>query len=185
MTGRDLTMVQTITPEERQLIMDTARSLTEYVPPPKPPRRSTSHPSAPRDRSQSFARSHSRRPGDVFNERAKWADILEPHGWKYLGDGCEGLEYWAHPGKTNGNSATVNHQGNDLFHVFSSSADPFEMDRSYTKFAAYTLLNHNGDFAQAARALRAEGYEGDSYVAGPMPSLAEEYSLFRISKEKQ
>jgi len=40
--------------------------------------------------------------------------------------------------------------------VFSSSAAPFEPDTSYGKFAAFALVEHEGDFSAAARALRNE-----------------------------
>ncbi len=38
------------------------------------------------------------------------------------------------------------------------SAAPFEHEKAYTKFAAYALLNHKGDFAAAAKDLAAKGY---------------------------
>src|SRR5262249_42289775 len=39
------------------------------------------------------------------------------------------------------------------FYVFSTNAYPFEHETSYSKFAAYALLNHNGDYKAAARAI--------------------------------
>jgi hypothetical protein len=42
-------------------------------------------------------------------------------------------------------------------HVFSSAAPPFEQHHEYKKFAAFTLLNHGGDFRKAAKALIAGG----------------------------
>ena len=47
------------------------------------------------------------------------------------------------------------------FYVFSSNAHPFEPDRAYSKFTAYTLLNFGArarDFHQAAVDLAAKGY---------------------------
>ena len=41
---------------------------------------------------------------------------------------------------------------------FSSNADPFEADQHYTKFAAYALLKHGGDYSAAAKALAELGY---------------------------
>ena len=59
-------------------------------------------------------------------------------------------KYWKRPGKEDGGiSATENYNGNGLLHVFSSST-PFVADKSYTKFSAYTILNHNYDFKIAA-----------------------------------
>src|SRR5262249_36560598 len=52
---------------------------------------------------------------------------------------------------------------------FSTSSPPFEADTGYTKFTAYTFLNHKGDFIAAARALAAGGYEEETDVANPLP----------------
>jgi hypothetical protein len=49
----------------------------------------------------------------------------------------------------------VNYQDTDVMKVFSSST-PFDPDRSYTKFAAYAVLHHNGDYKAAARSVRRE-----------------------------
>jgi hypothetical protein len=76
------------------------------------------------------------RPGDDFNQRAKWTDVLEPHGWTHVyqkGD----VDHWAKPGKQHrGWSATSNHGGSDLLYVFTTSTE-FDSERSYSKFGAY------------------------------------------------
>ena len=88
------------------------------------------------------------RPGDRFNQQASWSEILEPHGWVE-----ESKNYWRRPGKEKGQgiSATTNHEDRPIIYVFSSSASPFEQNRGYSKFHAFTLLNHGGDFKEAAR----------------------------------
>lgn len=95
-----------------------------------------------------------------YQERTEWDEILPPHGWAYAGPSSDGLEAWTRPGKSKGTSATtgVRSTGNDLLHVFSSNAEPFEAGQSYGKFRAFSLLNHGGSLVQAAEALRAEGY---------------------------
>ena len=93
------------------------------------------------------------RPGDAYAARTSWADILQPAGWeKVRQDGT--LSYWRRPGKSGRLwSATTGPRGEagDLLYIFSSSCAPFEPSKSYSKFAAYTLLNHGGDYAAAAR----------------------------------
>jgi len=100
------------------------------------------------------------RPGDDFNARATWDEILTPHGWqcgRAFGTGRYG---WRRPGKDGpGISATT--RGDGGLYVFSSSAAPFDTEVPYSKFGAYALLNHSGDFAAAARQLRREGYGSD------------------------
>ena len=115
------------------------------------------------------ARNGDPRPGDLFNEQADWADILAPAGWSLVktdGQVC----YWLRPGKTDHEwSASTGYLRDGsvpLLYVFSSSAAPFEPERSYTPFAAFTLLNHGGDYKAAARALAGQGY-----TARPAPAV--------------
>jgi len=143
-----LDTIPTITPEERASILDLARSLNQA---PIKPAKPSSYESRPTTSS-----SNSDRPGDQFNQRASWPEILEPHGWANVfqqGD----TNHWRRPGKAIGTSATTNYRGTDLLYVFSSSTDlPFE--QGLTKFAAYSILNHSGDFGSAARDLASQGY---------------------------
>jgi hypothetical protein len=79
-----------------------------------------------------------------------------------------------------GVSATTNHAASDLLYVFSTSTN-FEAGRGYGKFSAYAVLNHEGDFAAAARALAEEGY-GDAQQASGVPTKAGsgEFSRSRV-----
>ena len=82
----------------------------------------------------------------------------------------DGVTSWQRPGKTIGISATTNYGGADLFHVFTSSTD-FEPDTSYSKFAAYTLLHHQGDYSAAAAALRADGFGSPNSIPLADPAV--------------
>lgn len=108
-------------------------------------------------------------PGDDYNQRVEWPDILASAGWvqtHHNGD----KTHWRRPGKSAGWSATtgcLSAAGNDLFCCFTDNAHPFDGAANgrpcstYTKFAAYSLLNHAGDFTAAARELGWQGY-GDA-----------------------
>jgi hypothetical protein len=103
------------------------------------------------------------RPGDHFNTRVSWGDILKPHGWDVFRSTSGGATYWSRPGKKPaGVSASTGFckgpSGSDLLYLFSTSAVPFEAETSYSRFAAYALLNHRGDFRAATRALGLAGY---------------------------
>ncbi len=50
------------------------------------------------------------RPGDDFNGRALWEDILLPQGWQRTW-AHNGTTSWRRPGKSDGISATTNHAG--------------------------------------------------------------------------
>ena len=109
------------------------------------------------------------RPGDQFNKQAQWAEVLRPSGWALVRKNEDGSCFWQRPGKDGaGCSATTGHCSNDdsgdLLYVFSSNAEPFESERAYSKFSAFALLNHDGDFTAASRALLDMGYGCDPEI---------------------
>jgi len=150
----DLGNIPTITADERDFLFNTARSLNEYV---KPPKQFSGSSSSVGDDDRGHDDRHGDRPGDRFNATATWREVLEPHGW--VVDHQQGEEtHWRRPGKNKGSSATTNCEGSGLFHCFSSNGHPFEAGDSYEKFTAYTLLNHGGDFKEATLELVKQGY---------------------------
>jgi len=105
------------------------------------------------------------KPGDDFNAKAKWSDILI--GWKQIYT-SGGVTYWCRPGKDTGISATTGRNDGDNLFVFTTSTT-FEAEKPYSKFAAFAHLNHSGDFSSAAKALRALGYGAQN----SLPSLTQ------------
>lgn len=138
-----------ITPQERQLLLACARQFNTWIEPAEP-KRVKKATTATEDR-----------PGDDFNERGDWDEILCPHGWKVESRSGD-VTNWRRPGKSSGSSATTGYckseNDQDLLHVFSTNSDPFEDGKTYCKFAAYALLEHDGDYVAAARALASAGY---------------------------
>ncbi len=157
--GPELTAIETISAEEHGVLWRAARSLNRYV--------DDREVRGERGMPNHNGNGHSgKSPGDDFNERATWEQILEPVGWS-RSYSSGGLTYWCRPGKTRGISATTGVQssgGTELLCVFSSNAFPLEGAAngrpctSYSKFAAWATLNRNGDFSAAAKALAADGY---------------------------
>lgn len=137
--------IATITPEEQDALWALARSLDQCLRPEdvRPTPRSTSP-------------AQGDRPGDLFNAVSTWDDILTPHGWVFLFQRA-GVGYWRRPGKNEGISATTNWGGYDYFYPFTSSTQ-FDEERGYTRFSVYAHLEHGGNFTEAARALKAQGY---------------------------
>lgn len=112
---------------------------------------------------KSVAQHDGNRPGDDYNRRASWEDILESLGWTFAYTRRhDKADCWRRPGKSRrerGISATVRtFDGVELFHSFSSNCDPFPHDESITKFTAYALIHHGGDYEAAARDLGSQGY---------------------------
>ncbi|QQR80743.1 MAG: bifunctional DNA primase/polymerase [Deltaproteobacteria bacterium] len=144
--GPVLPNVPTISPQEREILFECARSFNQ-----KPKRIENG------DYKSEPLKNGELRPGDDFNQRTSWEEILQPSGWK-IEKISGSTKYWRRPGKTDpGCSATTGYCG-DLLYIFSSNAGPFEADKGYSKFAAFALLNHNGDFKAAAIDLAKQGF---------------------------
>jgi hypothetical protein len=134
----DLCALPVLEAAEHAVLVDAARALDELTPVLAP---------VPVDAIENG------RPGDDYNHRGDVVQLLTLHGWTCVRSGSR--EYWRRPGKDTGWSAS---RRDSVFYVFSSNAAPFEPERGYAPFHVYTLLEHQGDFASAARTLRAEGF---------------------------
>jgi len=150
----DLARPPVLAEAERDVLLQAAWELNEYVPPvvDLPPRTVAVTPSTP---AAPGACGCADRPGDDFNQRGDVRDVLTQAGWTRVREGVN--EYWRRPGKESGWSATLKDR---VFYVFSASADPFEPNRAYSPFSVFALLNHGGRYEDAARALRLAGYGG-------------------------
>ncbi len=138
----------TLTTEQRDAIHALVRTLDEMPPPAAP----ATPPRAPQERADG-----SLQPGDDYEARTDWADILVPHGWVHVTTRGR-TRYWRRPGKNDGFSATTGHADDrDRLYVFTSSTE-FEAEHPYTKFGAYALLEHAGDHTAAARELGRTGF---------------------------
>lgn len=130
--------------DDRELLLNACRVFTEVREEYRPER----------------ANPHTRMPGEDYNARATWHDLLTPHGWVMAGKSTGGRVAWVRPGKSkkDGISATTGNGPTDLFYVHSTNASPFESGKSYSKFAAYAILNCNKDFHFAAQELKSKGF---------------------------
>lgn len=150
-----LSSIVTLTPQERRDLWEFARCMdcTPKTPIESDPARSSSDPT--------------NRPGEEFNRRASWAEVLEPHGWTRVFTRGEST-YWRRPGKKEGISATTGYAGTDYLYVFTTSTG-LDSERAYTKFSVFALLNHSGDFRAATSALAKSGY-GEPAKQKPIPA---------------
>lgn len=141
-----LETIATIEPEEQKWLFKLAEVFDEV------PKTEYPEPRQPTEYS-------GKRPGDEFNESGpSWSELLEDHGWARVFTRGQ-TEYWRRPGKDDGISATINGPGvsPDRLYVFTTST-VFEANKSYSRFQAYTFLEHGGDFNEAARQLASQGY---------------------------
>lgn len=153
--------IATVTGEEREQLLDLARTL-DRAPDPDP----VAVPSTP-VRTPGGGVS----PGDDFEARTSWAEILEPYDWRAVHSAGRTV-YWRRPGKDSGISATTGRDPErDRLYVFTTSTE-FDAERPYTKFGAHALLEHGGDHSAAAKALRGAGY-GKPAPEPPRPAPAD------------
>jgi hypothetical protein len=145
--------IASYTAAERRALMELARSFDQM------PRRDSEPAKTPPRASVDL------KPGDDFNRRASWPDLLPDWTDVYRrGDTI----YLRRPGKDVGVSATINHLGTDRLHVFTAST-VFDADTSYSKFGVYALLEHGGNFKKAALALSKQGYGQQDDPPAPTP----------------
>ena len=129
-----------ITAEERDFLISAARSFNRWV-----------EPSKVQDAPQ-FEKGAGLWPGEDYKLRGNIGSLLKKHGAVELQNGR-----WRRPGKDYGTSGSLLNNG-QVFYCFSSNWPPFEPGTAYSKFAVYTLLEHDGDFKAAAAQLALEGF---------------------------
>lgn len=152
LNGSTPASIATITWEQREALHTIFKALDQM-----PDVEAISTAIAPRDPDGRLS------PGDDYNQRASWDDILT--GWtKVRRQGQE--TFWRRPGKDIGISASTGKNEADNLYVWTTST-VFEAEKPYSKFAAYTLLNFGditpASFSTAAKQLRQLGY-GDIHV---------------------
>lgn len=104
-----------------------------------------------------------RHPGEDYNERADWREILEPLGWTIVRASGERL-YWRRPGKRYGLSAVTGGGGENFLYVWSTSTE-LPAQTAMSPWRVYAKLWHGEDYSAAARELRYRGY------GSPLPEL--------------
>lgn len=101
-----------------------------------------------------------RRVGDDFELRTDWADILMPNGFEYVTHRGP-ARMWLRTGSESGarwSASTGRANDRDRLYLFTPMVAGFDANKPYTKFAAYTIFEHGGDFRAATKALAARGF---------------------------
>ncbi len=128
--------VPTITVEEREALIELARSFNERVPEER-------EVTGPIDGGES--------PGDDYDKRGDIESLLMRHGWVKVGK-----VHWRRPGKAKGISASFGHIPS-RFWVFSTSTQ-FDPEHLYKPWHVYAVLEHKGDWKAAAIELSKQGF---------------------------
>lgn len=136
--------IPVITPEQRDLLMACAREFDEV------PQVATAPAAAKMQPAQG------KTPWDDYNERVTCHDILVQHGWTFVYEDSQRI-YMKRAGQTATRYSGNILKADNLFRAWTSSSE-FEPEKTYTSSGIFTVLEHNGDWSAAARALLDMGY---------------------------
>ena len=95
-------------------------------------------------------------PGDDYNARGSWTELLEAHGWARVW-GDRARTYWRRPGKQFGISAVTGGAEGDYFYSWTTST-VLPAEEAMSKWRVYAVLEHGGDFHSAAKTLKGQGF---------------------------
>jgi hypothetical protein len=147
----DLTRIPPVSADERHILLNAARSFNE-------------RPQKTVYQSQGSTSANGDRPGDDYNRRVHWHDLMTSIGC--IATGRRGdATLWRRPGKTTPGHSAITGNGDDKLYVFSSNFSPFEPHTAYDRFGAYATWFHGGDLSAAAKALATLGYGRQSDVS--------------------
>jgi hypothetical protein len=131
--------------EERDTLLDTARSFMEEELKPEERARFVSS-------GTPFVLS----PFDDYNNKADGVSLLLRHGWTIVSEDKERI-YLRRAGNTTAKTSGNYHKEKKLFYVWTTSTQ-FYPEKAYSPAAIYATLEHNGDFSEAAKKLIKDGY---------------------------
>ena len=157
--------IPTITPEQRDILLELARSYNEVVEPPK----------------REYIASNIQKeffttPWDDYNSRGDIIGLLQQHGWVAVKQNSL-RTYFRRPGKSKGISADYHHQLR-LFKSFTTSSE-FEVGHAYTHYGVFKILECGGDSSKAGKKLLDLGYGEKRVYYGDK----EEREIFKKKQE--
>lgn len=157
--------IPTITADQRDILLELARSYNEVIDPPK----------------REYVASNVQKeffttPWDDYNNRGDIIGLLMKHGWRAVKQNAT-RTYFLRPGKSKGISADYHHQLR-LFKSFTTSSE-FEVGHAYTHYGVFKMLECNGDSSKAAKRLLDLGYGEKRVYYGDK----EEREIFKKKQE--
>lgn len=157
--------IPTITGEQRDILLELARSYNQVTEPPKREYIAT-------NTTKEFFTT----PWDDYNSRGDIIGLLMQHGWSKVKENSL-RSYFRRPGKDKGISADYHHKLN-LFKSFTTSSE-FEVGHAYTPYGVFKILECGGDSSKAAKRLLELGYGEKRVFYGDK----EERDIFKKKQE--
>ena len=172
----DLLNIPTVTQEARNQLIKLCRHFNE----PEPVEFTATLPRESRDLSGLT-------PWRAFDESTDVLQLLEKYGWKVLSNGPEFIRL-NRPGAkhSRGIDGTVIKNRN-LFYPFTSS-EQFEPNKAYSPSSVYAIMEHGGNFSNAARELYRQGFgdriskveKAKEQAKAELPELIKQTQYFRF-----
>lgn len=135
--------IKEITPAERQLILDAARSFNSVI-------------EEIHNHSYIENRPFNKSPFQDYNERGDIVGLLKKHGWRTVKETTDKV-VMLRPGDTKSKSSGDYSKKMGLFSVFTTSSQ-FEPNKGYRPAAVYAMLECGNDYKVAAKKLLSEGF---------------------------
>ena len=138
--------VPTITMAEREILFSGAR-LTDTSPAP---------PAALLSIKSAEPYKEDLTPWQDYNQKNGPLGVLLSNGWTVVREDSEKI-YVKRPGETSAKDSGRIFKDKDLFYCWTTSTE-FDAEKGYNAFQVLTILKYFGDFGDAARGVRSEGY---------------------------
>lgn len=146
--------VPTITIEQRNFLLDAARSFNEYIDEePKPYKQNEQQFSGESPYEENLT------PWEDYNERGDIISLLEKHRWKVAQNFTTSDRlYLIRPGKDGKGYSADYHKGMKRFKCWSTSVGEFEAEHPYRHTKVFAILECGGDMTRACKTLEEMGY---------------------------
>jgi len=144
-----ITDIQRITPDERKILFTCARMMNAEMPKAEPMKNQPTDSVWPGDSDETT-------PWGEFRATYNVLDILTNAGWTIV-DENERMVNVRRPGNTTARTSGAVFKDSGLFFPFTTST-AFDAEQPYDAFQAFVVLAHGGDFQNAIRELRNDGF---------------------------
>lgn len=144
-----ITNISEISPEERRVIWSCAKMMDATPPKPEPIK------NQPQGLEWNGEHDDST-PWGEFRSTYTALDVLLNNGWTIVDDNSR-MVYLLRPGNTTAKTSGVIFKDSGLFFPFTTSTQ-FDAEQPHDAFQCYVVLEHNGDFNQAIKQLRNDGF---------------------------
>lgn len=140
----DLSNIQEITPEQRDVLFNVAYSFNEVL------KENNTAKKLPPKKINGLT------PIEDYNDRADVVGLLENHGWRQVGRKGRKI-LMLRPGETSAQQSGNYDEEKKWFSVFTTSTQ-FEAQSPYLPYAVYAMLECGGDYKEVPRKLYDLGY---------------------------